>query len=121
MLGAGTGGTAGQDLAALRKIFLQAGSILVIHMGHLVNTELANLSALAGLGPIVSIVRHFQSSNELEWQIAVVFVRQVGKRADGIGCGSVLTAAAAVSAGIAAGITAVIAETAISVEAGALA
>ena len=47
MHGAGTGGSAGQDLAALGHIAAKLCSILIINVLALVNTELAHFSALA--------------------------------------------------------------------------
>ena len=45
---AGTGGTAGQDLAALGQVTAKLCGILVIDAGHLVHAECTNLLALAG-------------------------------------------------------------------------
>ena len=45
---AGTGGTAGQNLAALGQVTAELGGVLVIDAGHLVHAERANLLALPG-------------------------------------------------------------------------
>ena len=45
---AGTGGTAGQDLATLRQVTAEFAGVLVIDAGHLIHAKCANLSALAG-------------------------------------------------------------------------
>ena len=45
---AGTGGTAGQDLATLGQVTAELCSILVVDSGHLVSTESTNLSTLTG-------------------------------------------------------------------------
>ena len=49
MHGAGAGGAAGQDLAALGHEAAELGGVLIVDHLALVNTELANLSALAVL------------------------------------------------------------------------
>ena len=46
--GAGTGGTAGQDLAALGQVTAELSGVLVVDGGHLVHAESANLLTLAG-------------------------------------------------------------------------
>ena len=50
---AGSGGTAGQDLAALGHITAQLCGILIVDAGGLVNAKLANFSALAILGIVL--------------------------------------------------------------------
>ena len=49
MVGAGAGGAAGQDLAALGQILTQLDGVLVVDILGLIHTELADLSALAVL------------------------------------------------------------------------
>ena len=51
---AGTGGTAGQDLAALGQVTAELCSILVIDAGHLLNAESTYLLALAGTNTLLS-------------------------------------------------------------------
>ena len=46
--GAGTGGTAGQDLAARGQVTAELAGVLVIDAGHLIHAECANLLTLAG-------------------------------------------------------------------------
>ena len=48
MCSTGTGGTAGQDLAALGQVTAQLAGVLVVDSGHLVNAESTNLLALTG-------------------------------------------------------------------------
>ena len=57
MHGAGTGSTAGENLAALGEKAAKLRGILIINKSGLLRTELANLSAAAGLR-IVFIKRH---------------------------------------------------------------
>lgn len=51
---ANAGGAARQDLAALGDVAAELCGVLVVDIGGLINTELANFSALAVLG-IISI------------------------------------------------------------------
>ena len=53
MSSAGAGGAAGQDLAALRSVAAQLGSVLVVHMLDFVDAEAAYLFPLAGTSLIV--------------------------------------------------------------------
>ena len=46
--GAGTGGTAGQDLAALGQVTAELSGVLVIDAGHLINAESTDRPTLAG-------------------------------------------------------------------------
>ena len=46
MSGAGTGGTAGQNLAALGQVTAELRGVLVIDAGHLIRAERSNLLAL---------------------------------------------------------------------------
>ena len=66
---AGTGGTAGQDLAALGQVTAELAGVLVIDSGHLINAESTNLLALAGthtlfvrheISLLVSLVKKFR-------------------------------------------------------------
>ena len=50
MLGAGTGHTAGQDLAALGNVTAKLGDVLVVDVLDLLGAEGADLAALAGTG-----------------------------------------------------------------------
>jgi hypothetical protein len=59
MHGAGTGGTAGKNLAALRKKTAKFRCVLIIDERGLVRTELANLSAAAGLRIGIFIESHW--------------------------------------------------------------
>ena len=89
MHGAGTGGTAGKNLAALRKEPAKLRGVLVINESGLVHAELANLSAATGLR-IVLIKRHgsgtsfFKKSDEFksERQLTVVFQLFIGAGRD---------------------------------------
>ena len=98
--GAGTGSTAGQDLAALGQITTQLGSILVINALNFIHAEAANLLALAGTHSIVS---HFESSylsirekilggSEGEFGVVILQHSKVGRRG-GSRCGGLLIAA----------------------------
>ena len=53
MHSANTGGAARQDLAALGDIAAELCGVLIVDRGCLINTELANFSALAVLGIIL--------------------------------------------------------------------
>jgi hypothetical protein len=57
---AGTGGTAGQDLAALGQVTAKLHSVFEIDVRHLINAEGANLLALARMN---TIIRHCHSES----------------------------------------------------------
>ena len=57
---AGTGGTAGQDLAALGQVTAKLHSVFEIDVRHLINSEGANLLALARMN---TIIRHCHSES----------------------------------------------------------
>jgi hypothetical protein len=57
--GAGTGGTAGQNLAALGQVTAELAGVLVIDAGHLIHAKCANLSALAGANTLFVSHGHF--------------------------------------------------------------
>jgi hypothetical protein len=49
VLGTGTSHAAGQNLCALRNVFIQAHSILVVNVFHVVHTKRTDLAAAAAL------------------------------------------------------------------------
>ena len=57
---AGTGGTAGQDLAALGQVTAKLHSVFEIDVRHLINAEGANLLALARMN---TLIRQCQSES----------------------------------------------------------
>ena len=84
MHGAGTGHSAGQDLASVRNILAQLGSILIIDVLDLVGTELADLSAASVVSGTLGALRTLSTLGALGsffclHELSVVAISVVGE------------------------------------------
>ena len=75
MSSAGTGGTAGQDLAALGQVTAELDSVFEIDVRHLINAEGANLLTLARMNTIIS---HCHSESSYLWSCGKMLEREIG-------------------------------------------